>query len=328
MTTKESLDCACFGEILWDLFEEGSAGKAGAGQTYRRELGGAPTNVAVSLARLGFRASVVGAVGKDRFGDALVSILEAEGVETKHVARLPQRTGITFVSRSDKGEPSFLFYRHQTADAMLPATAVVPACARATFGVVGTSTLVTPDLQAATARFVAELEKAKGDLVVDLNVRAHLWADPAVMKRQIGELVSRAKLVKASEGDLAHLAGKRGLSWLEEHAKGATWLLTRGENGAAAVGAHGQVTAPTKRVRCVDATGAGDAFLAGALGVLLATGARSGKREWADGKTWARALEVGHLMGAKAVSAVGAVNGLSHLDDVKSKLGLARKAGA
>ena len=52
----------------------------------------------------------------------------------------------------------------------------------ATFGVVGSSTLVSPELKAATLRFVAELEKAKGDLVVDLNVRAHLWADPAVTR--------------------------------------------------------------------------------------------------------------------------------------------------
>ncbi|MBL8608007.1 MAG: carbohydrate kinase [Myxococcales bacterium] len=316
----DKIDCACFGEILWDIFDEGREPKEPIGKVFRRELGGAPANVAVGLARLGFSASVVGGVGEDRFGDALRSFLAAEKVETKHVLRLPNRTGITFVTRSEKGEPAFLFYRNDTADVAVTAEHVGAASAKATFGLVGSSTWMTPSLKEATIKFIDALEKAKGDLVVDLNVRSHMWNDDARMKKEIAELVGRAKLVKASEGDLAQLAGKRGLSWLEEHAKGATWLLTRGENGAAAVGAHGQVTAAPKRVRSVDATGAGDAFLAGAIGVLVTTGARAGNSAWKDPKVWTRVLEVGHMMGAKAVSAVGAVSGLVNLEEVRTKI--------
>jgi len=316
----DKIDCACFGEILWDIFDEGREPKEPIGKVFRRELGGAPANVAVGLARLGLSPSVIGGVGADRFGDALRALLAAEGVETKHVARLPNRTGITFVSRSDKGEPSFLFYRHDTADVAYAAEHLAPQAAKATFGLVGTSTWMTPSLKEATTKFIDALEKAKGDLIVDLNVRAHMWDDEARMKKEIGELARRATIVKASEADLGHLAGKRGLSWLEEHAKGATWLLTRGENGAAAVGPHGQVTAAPKRVRVIDATGAGDAFLAGAVAVLVATGARAGNAAWKDPKVWTRVLEVGHMMGAKAVSAVGAVTGVVNLEEVKTKI--------
>jgi fructokinase len=321
----DKIDCACFGEILWDIFEESREPKEPIGKVFRRELGGAPANVAVGLARLGFSASVIGGVGEDKFGDALRGFLANEGVETKYVARLPNRTGITFVTRSDKGEPSFLFYRHDTADVALRAEHVPPAAAKATFGLVGTSTVMTPTLKEATTKFIDALEKAKGDLIVDLNVRSHMWGDDARMKKEIGELASRAKIVKASEGDLGQLAGKRGLSWLEEHAKGAVWLLTRGENGAAAVGPHGQVTAAPKRVRSIDATGAGDAFLAGAVGVLVTAGARSGNAQWNDPKIWQRVLEVGHMMGAKAVSAVGAVTGLVHLEEAKTKIAGSKK---
>lgn len=314
-----SVDVACFGEVLWDFFRE-SRERGKAGDSFRREIGGAPANVAVVLARLGVRASVVGAVGADAFGDALRDALADEGVIVDHLGRRSERTGLTFVEHDARGEPSFLFYRHESADMSVDAKDVASTAARATFGLVGSSTSVTERLAAATEAFVTHLEKSKGALVLDLNVRPHLWPSEASMKTAVAALAGRAALIKASESDLELLAGKRGMSWLERHAPSATWILTRGENGAAAVGPHGQITAPTRRVRCVDATGAGDAFLAGALAVLLAARATPGTPAWADEKVWARALEVGHQLGAKAVSAPGAVSAVLGLDDVRARL--------
>src|SRR5262249_9211368 len=160
---------------------------------------------------------------------------------------------------------------------------------------------------------------------VDLNVRAHLWSDANVMRAAVKDLVAKADVIKASERDLGAVAGKRGMSWLDENAEHANWILTRGENGAAAVGGHGPATAPAQRVRCIDRCGGGDAFRAGALGVLVRAGAKPGSSEWKDGKLWARALEVGHVLGAKAVAALGATTGLTGLDDVKARLSAPKK---
>lgn len=314
-----SVDVACFGEVLWDLFRE-DRDRGKTGEVYRREIGGAPANVAVVLARLGVRASVVGAVGEDRFGRSLRDALAGEGVSVEHVAVRPERTGLTFVEHDARGEPSFLFYRHGSADMSLSAEDVPPGAAKATFGLIGSSTSMTPTLAAATDAFVSHLAKHKGALVLDLNVRSHLWPSEEAMKAAIATLAGRAALIKASESDLEALAGKRGMSWLQRHAAQATWILTRGENGAAAVGPHGQITAPTRRVRCVDATGAGDAFLAGVLAVLVAAKATPQTGAWSDEKIWARALEVGHQLGAKAVSAPGAVSAVLGLDDIRARL--------
>src|SRR5260370_20114026 len=101
------LDVVTFGEILWDIYERPP-------HDFHRELGGAPANVATGLARLGLRAAVLGGVGNDRFGDALVAHLDDDGVDTRFVVRLPNRTGITFIARDARGEPSFLFYRHDS----------------------------------------------------------------------------------------------------------------------------------------------------------------------------------------------------------------------
>ncbi len=122
-----SLDVVCFGEILWDLFGAESRGARSGrdpateliAREFRRELGGAPANVATGLARLGVRSAIVGGIGIDKFGDALERHFIADGVSTSFLVRLPNRTGLTFVTRDQEGEPSFLFYRQDTADVAL-----------------------------------------------------------------------------------------------------------------------------------------------------------------------------------------------------------------
>jgi fructokinase len=310
------LDVVCFGEILWDVFETRPRGREPIARTFRRELGGAPANVATGLARLGARAAVAGGVGRDRFGDALRRHLADDGVDVRFVVRLPNRTGLTFVVRDAHGEPEFVFYRHASADLAMRAEHVTPAMGRARWVLVGTSTLMTPDLARATERFLDVGERAGAAVFVDLNVRAHLWPDRRTMERAIARLVRRASIVKASEADLRalHERGRGdGLRWLERHAPRASWLVTRGAGPATAAGAHGAVEVPALRARCVDATGAGDAFIAGALATLTAARARPGSAAWRDAAVWRAALRAGHIMGKKAVSRPGAVAGLVDL---------------
>ncbi|HEX7604087.1 MAG TPA: PfkB family carbohydrate kinase, partial [Polyangiaceae bacterium] len=89
--------------------------------------------------------------------------------------------------------------------------------------------------------------------------------------------------------------------------------------------AHGEVAVPALKARCVDATGAGDAFIAGSLAVLLAAKARPGRVAWRDPELFAEALGVGHMLGAKAVSRAGAVSGLVSLGSAKARIDRARR---
>ncbi|HEY1956640.1 MAG TPA: carbohydrate kinase [Polyangiaceae bacterium] len=296
-------DVVAFGELLWDVYEI-------APDTYKRMPGGAPANLAYALARLGARASIVGAVSRDAFGDALVARMRAAGVDVASVVRLPNRTGLAFVRRDRRGEPSFLFYRHETADMVLAAAHLRPRMLRAKFAALGTSTLLREPLVSATWKFVELAERAGAALAVDLNVRAHLWSRPREMREAVAKLASRAALVKASSADLEALGGER---FLRRHAREATWILTAGPNAARAVGVHGAVEIAAERARCVDATGAGDAFFAGVLAVLSARGARPGSTAWRDPAVFSDALRVGHMLGRRVVSKVGAVAGLSGL---------------
>lgn len=297
-------DVVTLGEVLWDVYETGP-------DTFRREPGGAPANLAVALARLGMRASIVGAVSRDAFGDALVARLRAFGVDTSSVVRLPNRTGLAFVRRDARGEPSFLFYRQGTADMALAPAHLRPGMVRATFAACGTSTMVREPLASATRRFLDLARRAGAHVVVDLNVRVHLWSNARAMRAAAAELAERAALVKASRADLAAVGGER---FLRRHAPNATWILTAGGGVARAIGAHGTVERAALRARCVDATGAGDAFLAGVLAVLAGRRVEPGSAAWRDPAVFSDALRVGHMLGRRVVSHVGAVSGLARLE--------------
>jgi fructokinase len=318
-------DVVCFGEVLWDVFEDEDRGDEPIARVFRRELGGALANVASGLARLGVKVALVGGIGRDRFGQALDSFLKADGVDTRFLVRLPNRTGLTFITRDRRGEPTFLFYRHESADVAVAPSHITPAMGRAKWIVVGSSTLMTPPLAAATHRLI-DHGSPRALVAVDLNVRPHLWKNRAAMDRAAAKLAARAHLVKASDADLQALAGKKWRRWLERYAPRATWVVTRGSGVATAIGPHGEVAKSALQGRCVDATGAGDAFIAGTLATLVAAGARPGSTAWKAPATWSAVLDVGHRMGKKAISRPGAVTGLVDLEDIVARIHRARKA--
>ena len=73
-----AIDVVTFGEVLWDIYLEQETKKTAepkskaTSQSFDGKLGGAPCNVAVHLARLGSRSALVGGVGRDFLGDALL----------------------------------------------------------------------------------------------------------------------------------------------------------------------------------------------------------------------------------------------------------------
>jgi fructokinase len=308
----DRLDVSAFGEILWDCFDEEPT-EHGFGDRFVRRLGGAPANVAVTLARLGLRSTVVGGVGDDAFGRDLQAFLASAGVDARGVLTLPQRTGIVFVSRSAKGQPSFLFYRHETADMSLGSHHVKPSHADADFVVVGTSTFVERKLRAASRRFVRMALEKKAALVVDLNVRAHLWKSREDLARVADELARKAAIVKASDDDVVRIPVQEPERWIRARCKGSVLLRTHGEGGATAIGPFGEVKASAPEVRCMDATGAGDAFLSGVLATLVRLGAKPGEAAFDDANTWRHALALGCRLGARATTAEGSVTALADL---------------
>jgi len=266
------------GETLVDLFPDGDGNLAAVAGFVHRP-GGAPANVAAGLAALGDPPVLWTRLGADPFGDFLADALADCGLPDDFVVRGDAPTALAVVSPTPDGDRSFSFYERDTATLAFE-TGAVPDDALAGFECVhvGGVALANPAGREATLDLARRATDAGCVVSVDPNYRPALWRDPDEATDALRALLALADVVCCSADDLAPL----GLGELARHdpeaaaadllAGGpATVFLTRGSAGAAVVSdatASGERVAhslPAFDVDVTDATGAGDAFCAGAL---------------------------------------------------------------
>jgi fructokinase len=315
-------DILCFGEVIVDFFPERQGIPLRDAERFERQLGGAPANVAVGLARLGVRSALMTLVGSDDFGTFLLRGLEREGVDAAGVGtHRTARTGITFISVGLRGERSFLFYRHPSADQLIAEHDVDPELvARARVFHFGSSTLAREPARAAT-RKALEAARAAGCVIsCDPNVRMHLWTDPGEAGAVLRETLAMTDVIKISDDELAPIVGTTDV---EEGARALRALgvglavVTLGERGCYFDGAAcGTGYARGLRVDVVDTTGAGDGFVAGLLKALLPAfqaGARPATLERAEVEA---ACALANRVAARVVTRFGATVALPKLDEL------------
>ena len=105
------------GEALIDFIPEQRDCPLKEVTTFYRVCGGAPTNVAAAIGKLGGKARMITQVGNDAFGDYIVDQLEKCGIDTESICRTDAaNTALAFVSLKTDGNRDFSFYRKPSAD--------------------------------------------------------------------------------------------------------------------------------------------------------------------------------------------------------------------
>lgn len=259
------------GEVVSDIYRGEEISDVELGFVARP--GGAPANVAVAASRLGSRAAFVGGVGQDLFGDFILHALEAEGVETAGVRRQkqPTRTSLAFVEISDDGDRAFTFYRSSpAADELLsPDDVTEDLISGASFVNFGSIPLIREPVRSATRR-IAELAREQNvPVAFDVNFREHLWESREAAREAVYPLLDLSTIVKLGDDELGPLLGTddadeavkvlldRGVLLV---------LISKGPDGAFYATRDFSGEVPSFDVgEIVDATGAGDAFLAATL---------------------------------------------------------------
>ena len=84
------------------------AGETLTGTGFETTPGGKGANQAVAVARLGYPVAMVGMVGEDVFGQALVDNLIKAGVDVASVARVSGPSGVAQIQVADGGENSII----------------------------------------------------------------------------------------------------------------------------------------------------------------------------------------------------------------------------
>jgi fructokinase len=300
-------DVVAFGELLVDFVPAAGPESLMAAETFKKAAGGAPANVAVGLARLGVSSAFMGMTGKDGFGRFLADELRKAGVDIAPLRFTAKaRTGLAFVSLEPGGERDFLFYRSPGAD-MLMTTADVDENALRAARVFhfGSISLATEPSRASTLH-AAALARHHGKLITyDPNLRRELWptADDARTGMRLG--LAEAELVKISEEELRFLTnepdpivGGRRL-W---HPRLRLMAITRGRAGCYWLTADAHAEVRGFPVTAIDATGAGDAFMAGLIAGMI-----GGPALPSDAAAITAACRFANAAGALATTGRGAI---------------------
>ena len=302
------------GETLVDFIPD-RPGPLATVERFSKRAGGAPANVAVALARLGETPLFWTRIARDPFGEFLTGRIEAEGIPDRFVERDEEvKTTLAFVTHDESADRGFSFYREDTADTRLSPGAVPDAVLQGLSWVhVGGVTLTSEPSREATLDLAHRAREAGCTVSFDPNVRPELYSGD--LSELIGEALSLAHLVKASPDDLHGLdlgvdTDPEGLARAVCDRGPHTTLLTVGEDGALAVATgeapwSGEVRHPGYAVDPVDTTGAGDAFLAGAIRSLVA------------GEDLGETLGFANAVAAAATTAEGAMTALPDRDRVE-----------
>ncbi|MBT8434292.1 MAG: fructokinase [Gammaproteobacteria bacterium] len=267
-------DVICLGELLVDFIPTVTGKDLIDTPAFQKAAGGAPGNVAVGLQQLGVDTAFVGKVGDDPFGYFLSGTLADKGVDVSLVKYSDEaRTGLAFVSLKADGDREFLFYRHPSADMLLVADEIdLDVIRSARLLHFGSITLICEPVRSATLQAIAAAREAGCRISYDPNLRLPLWPDEHSARKGLELGLSKANVVKISEDEVEFLVGHQDL----DRAKDELWhddlqlmVITRGSKGCRYYSRELRGDVPTFEIEAIDATGAGDGFVAGLLqGVL------------------------------------------------------------
>ena len=241
-------------------------------------VGGAESNVAVCLSRLGLQVAWVSRLVDNPLGRRIVQTLRAQGVDVSHVAWSPTgRVGTYFVEFGQPPRPTNVVYDRQgSAMSQMALSDLDPTLLDQTRLVHLTG--ITPALSPGCRDLVVgTLKMAAGRGVLrslDVNYRAKLW--PAAEARVTLEpLCADLDVLFITQQDALRLFNRQDapeatLHWLQDRFRVGVAVLTMGEEGAMALRRDGRLchaqTAPTPQI---DLLGSGDAFSAGFLYAYL-----------------------------------------------------------
>jgi fructokinase len=303
------MDIVCLGELLVDMFPAEVGRRLVEVSAFHPKPGGAPANVAVAAARLGARSAFIGKVGDEAFGHHLADVLRQEGVDVRGMRFDGEaRTGLAFIAMPDENTAEFVFYRNPGADMRLRADELDRELLQETRAFhFGSLSLIQEPSRSATMEAVKIARESGALISFDVNYRPTLWSGPDEAYRTIMAAVPHVDLLKVNEVELALLGGSEDSD--QDHWEAASKALleqgpdlcvvTLGPGGSFFQLAEGGEHVPAFEVQTVDATGCGDAFVAGLL-CQLVLGA-----DWRERFSAARMREV--LRYANAVGALTAL---------------------
>ena len=268
------------------------------------KIGGAESNLAIALSRLGLSAGWASYLGDDEPGQLVLDRIRAEGVDTSRVRRVKHRPTGLYLREYVGTDVRVYYYRQGSAAATMPPEAfdLDYLSGSGFLHLTGITPALSEDCRAFTLWAARE---AGARVSFDVNYRSKLWGTERA-REFIEELLPDVSVLFAGDEEARALWGRDDEALLRELARKGPEevVLKRGREGSLALVAGEVLEHPAFTVAEVDPVGAGDAFAAGYLA----------------GYVWnlpaEDRLRVANAMGALSVATLGDYEGLPDQDEL------------
>jgi 2-dehydro-3-deoxygluconokinase len=268
--TASDIDVVSLGEPLYEFSQiPESPGR------FLQGFGGDTMNCAIAAARQGARVAYITRLGDDEFGRQFLQLWRDEGLDASGVAIDPQaHTAVYFITHGSAGHVFSYLRKGSAASRLTPDGLPLELISRARyFHASGISQAISDSACDAVFAAIEAAKSAGAAFVYDSNLRLRLW--PLARARAvITATLSKADYFLLSMEDADALCGLRDpqaiIDWC--HRAGARIVaLKLGADGVIGSDAARSERIEGHKVKCVDATGAGDCF-AGALIARMSAG--------------------------------------------------------
>lgn len=250
-------DLVCFGELLWDIYEDGE-----------EKIGGAPFNVAAIASMKGIKTTMITAVGTDEKGKR---IRAAAGERVNLICQTNKhKTGAVRVKLSKEKTPIFDIEKGVAYDYLIFNDAIKNICAGAKFLCFGTLAQRCNVSRKTLGKILKVTNAVK---IYDFNYRGGINKWESIFK----ESIKQTDILKVNETELGMLkilyesdqSDEAFINTLIQEYGLHYVFVTRGSKGASLYTEKKVLHRDASKIEVADTTGCGDAFTAGIVYALL-----------------------------------------------------------
>jgi fructokinase len=306
----------CIGELLIDMVCVDNKGLIN-GEKFEKKAGGAPANVAASISKLEGNAYFLGQVGDDFFGKHLIQLLKELRINTEMTVEKGSTT-IALVGIDENGERNFDFLRGSDGDY--------------SFDNIDLSQIDSSDIihfGSATGFLDGELKKTYFKLLEyarSNNIYVSFdpnYRDALITTDKLAQFIDdsiffikQSDFTKLSDEELFLLTGEKeittGVNKLHELGVKVV-TITLGSKGTYLSVNKENIIIPSIKIKQVDSTGAGDAF----VGAVLKQVSDIKDKQNIRFEEWKNIIEFANKVGAITCTNYGAIASMPKLSDIK-----------
>lgn len=300
------MEVLCLGILVADVVGKPidkmpEKGKLALVDTMELHTGGCASNTGYALSKLGISTGLMGKVGNDGFGDFIINYMKNAGLDMRGVKRSKTtNTSATMVMVSSDGERTFFHYLGANAELSYDDIDFDIVKEAKILQISGT--FLMPSFDGEPTAKVLKKARELG-IITSLDTA---WDSKGNWMKLLEPCLEHIDIFLPSFEEAKMITGKDTPPEITEVLLSygiGTVILKMGEKGSYVRTKDKEEYIPIFKVEAVDATGAGDAFVAGFLAGIC------------KGMDHFESAKLGNAVGACCVTAIGASAGIKSMEE-------------